>query len=156
MKILSDAEYKALINIKQDAVETNIYKAEMLKLQNELKEYKKKVEKEIEREIRTGKKSPWTNLKIQIDGDYISGDSGKESFTNAFEKILEKVDPITISVDFNRIFKEKKEDYAEYKQNQCEKIGDFYLDCQSSTKEKAKQLKEVFVKYNIDGDVDIK
>lgn len=115
-----------------------------------------KVEKEIEREIRTGKKSPWTNLKIQIDGDYISGDSGKESFTNAFEKILEKVDPITISVDFNRIFKEKKEDYAEYKQNQCEKIGDFYLDCQSSTKEKAKQLKEVFVKYNIDGDVDIK
>lgn len=115
-----------------------------------------KVEREIEKEIRTGKKSPWTNLIIQIDGICISGDSGKESFTNAFKKILDKIDPITLSVDFNKIFKENKEDYADYKQNQCEKIGDFYLDTQSSTKEKAKQLKEVFMKYGINGEVDIK
>lgn len=31
-----------------------------------------------------------------------------------------------------------------------------YLDCQSSTKEKMRQLKEIFKKYNINGDVDIK
>ena len=114
-----------------------------------------KVEGEIEKEIRTGKKSPWTSLKIKIDNNDILGDSGKECFINAFKKILEKIDPITLSIDFNKIFKEYKEDYVEYKQNQCSKIGDFYLDCQSSTKEKQKQLKEVFVKYNIDGDVDV-
>jgi len=114
-----------------------------------------KVEGEIEKEIRTGKKSPWTSLKIKIDNNDILGNSGKECFINAFKKILEKIDPITLSIDFNKIFKEYKEDYVEYKQNQCSKIGDFYLDCQSSTKEKQKQLKEVFVKYNIDGDVDV-
>ena len=115
-----------------------------------------KVEREFEKEIRTGKRLPWTNLSIEIDGEIINGDSAKESFSNAFIKILEKIDPVTVSLDFNRIFKENKEDYAEYKQNQCQKIGDFYLDCQSSTKEKMKQLKEVFKKYKINGDVDIK
>jgi len=114
-----------------------------------------KVESEIEKEIRTGKKSPWTSLKIKIENNDILGGSGKESFINAFNKILEKIDPITLSIDFNKIFKENKEDYVEYKQNQCAKIGDFYLDCQSSTKEKQKQLKEVFIKYNIDGDVEV-
>jgi len=115
-----------------------------------------KVEREFEKEIRTGKRLPWTNLSIEIDGEIINGDSAKESFSNAFIKILEKIDPVTVSLNFNRIFKENKEDYAEYKQNQCQKIGDFYLDCQSSTKEKMKQLKEVFKKYKINGDVDIK
>lgn len=84
-----------------------------------------KVEKEIEKEIRTGKKSPWTNLKIEVDGVDISGDSAKNGFVNAFNEILKKVDPVEMSVDFNRIFKENKEDYAEYKQNQCEKVYKF-------------------------------
>jgi len=114
-----------------------------------------KVEVEIEKEIRTGKKLPWTNLKIEIDGVDISGDSAKNGFVNAFKKIIETVNPIQLSVDFNRIFKENKEDYPDYKQNQCSEINGFYLDCQSSTKEKMRQLMEVFERYNISGKVEV-
>ena len=114
-----------------------------------------KVEKEIEKEIRSGKKSPWTNLKIEVDGIDISAESAKNGFINAFNEVIGKIEPVQLFVDFNRIFKENKEDYPDYKQNQCEKIGDFYLDTQSSTKEKMRQLIEVFEKYNINGKVKI-
>jgi hypothetical protein len=114
-----------------------------------------KVEGEIEKEIRSGKKSPWTNLKIEIDDVDLSGESAKSGFINAVTKVLDYISPIQILVDFNRIFKENKEDYPDYKHPHCEKIGDFYLDTQSSTKEKSKQLTDIFKKYNINGKVEI-
>lgn len=118
-------------------------------------EHSSKVEVEIEKEIRTGKKSPWTNLKIEVNNVDISGDSAKNGFVNAFKKIIETINPIQLSVDFNRIFKENKEDFPDYKHSQCSEINGFYLDCQSSTREKTKQLIEVFKKYNISGKVEV-
>jgi hypothetical protein len=119
------------------------------------KEDSSKVEVEIEKEIRTGKKSPWTNLKIEVDGVDISGDSAKNGFVNAFNKVIETINPVQLSVDFNKIFKENKEDYPDYKQNQCSEINGFYLDTQSSTKEKMRQISDVFSKYNIIGKVEV-
>jgi hypothetical protein len=113
------------------------------------------IEKEIEKEIRTGKKSPWTNLKIEIDGIDISEDSAKKGFVKTIQKILENTSLVDFSIDFNKIFKSNKNDYAEYKQNQAEEINGFYLDTQSSTKEKYKILNDIFNKYKINGKVEI-
>jgi len=112
-----------------------------------------KEEKEEVKEI--VRRAKGTNLKVEVDGIDISGDSAKGGFVNAFNKVIETVDPIQLSVDFNRIFKENREDYPDYKQNPCFEINGFYLDCQSSTKEKMRQLMEVFEKYNIFGKVDV-
>ena len=114
-----------------------------------------KVEIEIENEIRTGKKLPWTNLKIEVDGVDLSGDSAKNGLINVFNKVIELVNPVQLSVDFNKIFKENKSDFPDYKQNQCHEVHGFYLDTQSSTKEKSRQITEVFSKYNISGKVDV-
>lgn len=102
MKILSDAEYKALINIKQDAVETNIYKAEMLKLQNELKEYKKKVEKEIE-EINYDNDK---NVENIIEDYKIKLTRKEQEVENkihiATKELKEKLDKLTIENNNNK------------------------------------------------------
>lgn len=113
------------------------------------------VEVEIEKEIRSGKKSPWTNLRIEIDGVDISGDSARKGFVNAFEKVVEKISPVQIALDFNKIFKPNNDDYPEYKRSQSQKIDNFFLDTQSSTKEKSKILKDLFDKYGIEGNIEI-
>jgi hypothetical protein len=114
------------------------------------------IEKELEKEIRMGKRSNTTNLHIEIDGDDISGESAKIGLVNTFKKILQIIDPIQISIDFNRIFKIDSNDYPEYKKQQLEKIGDFFLDTHSCTKNKLKIINEIFTKYNINGMVTIK
>ena len=58
------------------------------------------VEKEIEKEIRTGKKAPWTNLEVNIEGNLIKCDSAKLAYGKAIEEILKVVDPVQFSIDF--------------------------------------------------------
>lgn len=113
------------------------------------------VEKEIEKEIRTGKKAPWTNLEVNIEDNLIKCDSAKLTYGKAIEEILKLVDPVQFSIDFPRIFKLKKEDYPEYKRNQCIKIGEFYLDSNTSTSQKKRDICSVFSKYGIKGEVNI-
>lgn len=86
----------------------------------------------------------------------VVGESAKIGFISAFKNISDKIGPVTVSIDFNRIFKEDKNDFPEYKQSQLEAIGQFYLDTHSSTKEKAKILTEIFQKYSINGRVEVK
>ena len=111
------------------------------------------VEKEIEKEIRTGKKSAWTNLKVEFNGVDISGDSAKNVFINSIKEILKNIDPVQFSLDFPKIFKLSLDDYPDYKRSQSLKIGNFYLDTHSSTKEKENILINIFKKYNINAKI---
>jgi hypothetical protein len=113
------------------------------------------VEKEIEKEIRTGKKAPWTNLEVNIDGNLIKCDSAKSTYGKAIEIVLKCVDPVQLSIDFPRIFKLNKEDYPEYKRSSLLKIGEFYLDTYTNTAQKKREISNIIKKYNIDGEVSI-
>jgi hypothetical protein len=115
------------------------------------------VEKEMEKEIRTGKKSPWCNLIVEIDGINLSVEgSAKNTFVNFINKILEDIDIVQLAIEFPKILKSNKEDFAEYKRGQVEKIGDFYLDTHSSTSEKKKIISDLISYYKINGVVFIK
>ena len=113
------------------------------------------VEKEIEKEIRTGKKSPWTNLEVNIEGNLLKFDSAKSTYGKAIEEILKSIDPIQFSIDFPRIFKLNKDDYPEYKRSSLIKIGDFYLDTYTNTAQKKREICNALTKYKINGEVNI-
>ena len=116
---------------------------------------KDEVEKEIEREIRTGR-AAWSNMDIHVDDIDLSGDSAKDGFINSINHILTKITPTQLAIDFSRIFKQNQDDYPEYKQKSLEKIGNFYLDTHSSTNTKKKLLEDIFEKYNLNGKIEIK
>lgn len=113
------------------------------------------IENILENEIRTGKRLPITNLVVKIDGNLICGDSAKDKFINTFKKVIEYIDPVQISLDFNKVFKMNILDYPEYKRGQCENILDYYLDTHSSTKEKFNIINNLFKIYDINGYVEI-
>tara|TARA_Y100000385_G_scaffold141268_1_gene146623 strand:- start:234 stop:980 length:747 start_codon:yes stop_codon:yes gene_type:complete len=113
------------------------------------------VEKEIESEVRKGKKAAWTNLNITIEGESIEGDKAKNKFVNCVKKILEYVEPIQLLIDFGDIFKKDKESFATYKQKQLTIVGNHYLTTHSSTLSKKKYILKMFEKYNINGEVNI-
>jgi hypothetical protein len=113
------------------------------------------VEKEIEKEIRTGKKAPWTNLEVNIEGNLIKLDSAKSTYGKSIEEILKTIDPVQFSIDFPRIFKLNKSDYPEYKWSSLLKIGDFYLDTYTNTAQKKRDICNALTKYNIKGEVQI-
>jgi hypothetical protein len=113
------------------------------------------IELEIEKEVRNNLKSPKTNIKIEIDDIDYSCLVAKDGFTKAFNKIVEIVGEVRLSLDFNSVFKSDPESYPEYKRKQLSKIGNFYLDCHSSTDEKFKILSRIISKYNINGKVEV-
>jgi hypothetical protein len=113
------------------------------------------VEKEIESEIRSGRKSPWTNISVEIDGINLSSDSGKVSFINSIKYIISKVGEVNLAIDFPNILKLDLNEYPEYKKCQSEKLDKFYLDTHSSTQEKIKILKSIVEKYNITSNISV-
>ena len=113
------------------------------------------VEKEIESEIRNGKKSPWTNISVEIDGIDLSGDSAKVSFINSIKHIISKVGEVNLAIDFPNILKLDLNEYPEYKKGPSEKLDKFYLDTHSSTQEKIKILKNIVEKYNISSNISV-
>lgn len=110
------------------------------------------IENEIEKEIRSGRKDS-RNLLIKIEGVDYSDKSAAKGFVNAVKKVIEKVGDVEFALDFPKIFKSNLDDYPEYKQRPSEKIGNFYLDTHSSTKEKNRILQDIFEKYNIDNSI---
>jgi hypothetical protein len=115
---------------------------------------KDEVEKEIEKEIRTGRAAS-TNLYIQIDDIDLSGESAKDGFINAINHILTKVAPTQFLIDFSRIFKQNSDDYPDWVKS-IEKIGNFYIDTHSSTNKKKRPLDDIIRKYNLNGKIEIK
>jgi hypothetical protein len=110
---------------------------------------------EIEKEIRNGKKTEWTNLEIKIDGVSFSGKSARDGFVNAIKKVVYLVGDLQFLIDNAKLSKSNIEDFPEYKRGQVEKINNFYLDTHSSTKDKCRILTEIFKKYNISYQIDI-
>jgi ribosomal protein S7 len=113
------------------------------------------VEKEIEKEIRSGKKSEWTNLKITFDGEEIIQEKAKDSLIQFVKKVLERVEPVQFAIDFPRLLKANREDFPIYKKNQSQSIGDFWLDTHSSTSEKKRMCLEILDFYGFSGGVEI-
>ena len=107
------------------------------------------IEKELDTEIKL--KASRIPLNVEIDGVVINGDNAKSVFVESIKYISSKLDIVEMVVDFPRILKTNPEDFPEYKINQLEKIGDFYLDCHSSTSNKRQILKDIFEKYSING-----
>jgi len=105
------------------------------------------VEKEIESEIRSGKKSPWTNILVEIEGVSLSGDSAKTSFIKSIKYIISKVGDVNLAIEFPNILKSNLDEYPDYKKTQAEKLDNFYLDTHSSTQEKIKILNRIIAKY---------
>ena len=143
----------SLFQIITDMIEDGEFRFHEIELNNNSES--DVLEKELEKEIRSGKKAAWTNLKIDVEGENMSSSSAKSSFSNAVRKIIEITGETQFAIDYSKIFKSNIEDFAEYKRNQVEKIGNFYLDCQSSTQMKKSQLEDMLKKYQIAGIVSI-
>ena len=107
------------------------------------------IEKELEKEIRQGGKSEWTNLKVILSDRVITSNKARECLIESISYILDIIDPIQFAMDFPNIFKTSKDNFPDYKKNQSHRLGEFWLDTHSSTKEKKKILTEIFGFYNI-------
>lgn len=112
------------------------------------------IEKELEKEIRSGK-SEWTTLKIKVDGLEITSKKAKNCLVDFVQFLLTKIDPIQFALDFPNLFKTNRDNFPDYKKNQSVNIGDFWLDTHSSTQEKRRIIIDVMNFYSIDGLVEI-
>jgi hypothetical protein len=107
------------------------------------------VEKELENEIRV--KTSRLPLSVEMDGIVINGDNAKTVFVESINFISSKVDLVEMALSFPKLLKTNPQDFPDYKQNQLEKIGEFYLDCHSSTTLKGDILNKILEKYSISG-----
>lgn len=115
----------------------------------------KKENSVIEKEIRDGKRSPWTNLVISIDGEDFTGGNAKDGFINSIKYIVDSVGIVNVVTDFPIILKENGSDFPIYKQNQLTKVEDFYLSSHSSTLGKKEILESMLEKYKLTGVISI-
>ena len=107
------------------------------------------VEKELENEIRV--KASRLPLFVEIDGIEISGDNAKSVFVESIKFISSKVDLVEMALSFPKLLKTNPQDFPDYKQGPLERIGEFYLDCHSSTTLKRDILNKILEKYSISG-----
>jgi hypothetical protein len=112
------------------------------------------IEKEIEKEIRSGK-AEWTTLKIKIGDMNISSNKAKSCLIEFIQFIFTKVEPVQFALDYPNLLKTSKDNFPDYKKNQAVSIGEFWFDTHSSTQEKKRIISDIMNFYSIDGSVDI-
>lgn len=101
------------------------------------------------------KRAVWTNLDIKIDDIDLSGESAKEGFKNAIIQVVNKIDPVQLTLDFPKLFNKNKDNFmtSSIQRNSLVKIKNYYLDTNSGTQKKLIYLEQIFKKYNIQGNV---
>jgi hypothetical protein len=113
------------------------------------------LEKELEKEIRAGKKADWTTLKITYGDKVITSNKAKNCLTDFLLEVSKVIDLVQIALDFPNMLKTDKNNFPDYKQNQAVKVKDFWVDTHSSTDMKRKFILSIFEKYNLVGSVEI-
>ena len=114
-------------------------------------EDKTTIEETIEENIR--KRSNWTNLRIEVDNNDISGESAKEGFVNFIKYTFNKIGDVNVAIKFTDIIKSDVREFAEYKQKSVERINNLYLDTHSSTQGKKDKIQEIINTFNLNGSV---
>ena len=112
------------------------------------------IEKEIESEIRQGKRMPWSNLKIEIDGIDVTSENARTGFINFIKKVIEKVGDVKVASDFSDILKISPNLFPTYATG-TENLGSFYLRTHSSSQSKKTILEKIIDKYSIDAKVNL-
>lgn len=113
------------------------------------------IEKELEKEIRAGKKADWTTLKITYGDKVITSNKAKNCLTDFLLEVSETIELVQIALDFPNMLKTDKNNFADYKQDAAAKVKDFWVDTHSSTDMKRKFILSIFDLYNLDGSVEI-
>lgn len=111
------------------------------------------IEDAIEENIR--KRSSWTNLKIEVDGINLSGESAREGFINFIKYVFDKNGDINIALKYGDIIKSDIKEFAEYKQKSIFKVNNFFLDTHSSTQSKKIKIENIIKDFSLDGFVEV-
>jgi hypothetical protein len=112
------------------------------------------IEKEIESEIRQGKRMPWSNLKVEIDGLDLTGDNARTGFINFVNKVIEKVGDVKLASDFSEILKSDPLLFPSYAKG-TEYLGNFYLRTHCSSQSKKTIMEKMIDKYSLDAKVNL-
>jgi hypothetical protein len=113
------------------------------------------LEKELEKEIRAGKKADWTTLKITYGDKVITSNKAKNCLIDFLLEVSDTIELVQIALDFPNMLKTDKNNFPDYKQNQTGKVKDFWVDAHSSTDMKRKFILAIFERYNLNGSVEI-
>lgn len=109
----------------------------------------------IEKEIRAGKRAPWTNLMITINNNNFTCTNAKDGFINSIKYIIDNVGIVDVAIDFPNTVKENNFDFPIYKQKQLTNVNNFYISSHSSTELKKDILDSMIEKYKLIGSVSI-
>jgi hypothetical protein len=112
------------------------------------------IEKEIESEIRQGKRMPWSNLKVEIEGVDCTGENARTGFINFVKKVIEKIGDIKVASDFSDILKSDPNLFPTYTRG-TENLGNFYLRTHCSSQSKKTILIKMIDKYSLDAKVNL-
>jgi hypothetical protein len=95
-----------------------------------------------------------SNLKIEVDGNDISGENARVGFINFVKQVIDKNDESIIENDFQEFVKYDISLFPSWVKG-SEKIGNIYLRTHCDTQHKKSMIEKMILKYSINAKVEV-